>query len=393
MRGCLDGSVTATLERVRELAPSIAARAEEIERARAVPRDLVDALKAAGVFRAYVPRSHGGDEMPPLEVVRIIEELSRADGSVGWIATIGVNSPAFFTHLPPDVYDEIYADGPDVIQAGSLIPIGRVVRDGDGYRFTGRWPFASGCEHADYISFSGVVAADPAEEPTGSGRPALRFGVVPADRVEILDTWYVNGLKGTGSHDITVDDLWVAARWTGTMLTEPPMAHHPLDVVPQLGRLGVELAAVAVGIAQGAVDDLTEIGRTKRPLAGLRGRVAEDPVFQHRLGRLDTDLRTARILLHHVARTDWDRVCGGVRLEHAVMMERRTYLARAAELSATVVDGCYAASGTTGLYETSPLQRRLRDVRAVTQHVLFTMDPFAPAGANLLGEPVAPGFL
>jgi alkylation response protein AidB-like acyl-CoA dehydrogenase len=373
--------MTATLDRVRELAPTITARAEEIEAARAVPRDLVDALRAAGAFRMYVPRSHGGDELPPLDVVAVIEELSRADGSVGWITTIGANSPAFFAHLPPDVYDEIYAHGPDVIQAGSLLPAGRAVRTADGYRFTGRWPFASGCEHADLISFSALVQ-------DGDAPPESRFALVPADRVEILDTWYVNGLKGTGSHDITVEDLLVPERWTGSLLAPPTAPHHPLDNVPPLGRLGPELAAVALGIAQGAVDDLVEVGRTKRPLGGLRPRLAEDPLFQHRTGATLTDLRTARLLLHHVARTDWDRACEGVPPDAVSFHERRALLGRVVSLSVAVVDACYSACGTTGLYQSSPLQRRLRDVRAASQHVLFTADPFAMRGAAALGEPV-----
>src|SRR5690349_2399698 len=131
-----------TLEKVRALAPQIAGRAEEVERDRAVPKDLVEQLKAAGVFRMYVPRTHGGDELPALEGLEVIEELARADGSVGWIAMIGASTPAFFARLPADTYDAIYADGPDVVMAGSLLPKGQAVPEGDGYRFTGQWPFA-----------------------------------------------------------------------------------------------------------------------------------------------------------------------------------------------------------------------------------------------------------
>jgi alkylation response protein AidB-like acyl-CoA dehydrogenase len=337
----------------------------------------------------YVPASHGGDELSPLEAVQVLEALSAADGSVGWIATIGANSPALFCHLAPEAYDAIYADGPDVIQAGSLVPRGRAVPVDGGYRFTGQWPFASGCDHAAYIAISALVdgtADEPGNRIIGGG--VSRLAIVPVEDVEILDTWYVSGLKGTGSHDVRVEDLLVAEAWTGNVLEPPPVVRHPLDAVHPLGRLGLELAAVAVGIAAGAVDDLVAIGTSKRPLGGFLPRLAEDRVFQSRVGAFDLELRIARTLLHDVARTDWERVQCGRILGQRETLERRSTLSRIGDLAVEVVDGCYHASGTTGLYESSTLQRRLRDIHAVVQHILFTANALAPLGAVLLGEPV-----
>ena len=383
-----------TLERVEALTASIAAAAPEIETARSVPDSIVAALKAAGVFRMYVPASHGGDELSPLAAVPVLEALSAADGSVGWIATIGANSPALFCHLAPEAYDAIYADGPDVIQAGSLVPRGRATRVDGGYRFTGQWPFASGCDHAEYIAISAIVENPDADDPGARSFTGglSRLAIVPVGDVEILDTWFVSGLKGTASHDVRVDDLFVPEAWTGNVLRPPPVVRHPLDAVHPLGRLGLELAAVAVGIAQGAVDDLVAIGASKRPLGGFLPRLAEDRVFQSRVGALDLECRMARTLLHDVARTDWERVQCGHALDQRTTLERRSVLSRIGDLAVSVVDGCYHASGTTGLYESSALQRRLRDVHAVVQHILFTSNALAPLGALLLGEPVDGAF-
>ena len=315
----------ATLNNVRELTPRISQLAPTVEVERAMPAELLAELKAAGVFRMYVPKSHGGDELSPLDVVRVIEEISHADASVGWLATIGTNTPAIFAFLPAETYDKIYTNGPDVIQAGSLIPRGRAVPAEGGYRFTGQWPFASGCNHADYIDFAAFVEPPPNGGPSND-TPRIRFGVVPADDVEILDTWHVSGLKGTGSHDFQVSDLFVPQEWTGSFLAPAPVVRHPLDAVRPLGRLGLELAAVAAGTAQGAIDDLIEIGRTKKPLGGLMRRLAEDPAFQRQLGELDLELRTARILLHSIARSDYERVTAGRELEQRELLERRTIL-------------------------------------------------------------------
>jgi len=145
------------VDRVRALLPEIAARAEEIEQARAVPRDLTEKLRAAGVYRRYVPRSHHGEEVWPDDGLVVIEELARADASVAWVAAVGSEGPSFYAYLPADTYDQIFSAGPDVIHTGVINPTGRAVRDGDGYRFSGRWSFASGCANADYICLNGML--------------------------------------------------------------------------------------------------------------------------------------------------------------------------------------------------------------------------------------------
>ena len=372
---------TSVLDNVRALLPEIEARAEEIEQARAVPRDLAEKLRSAGVFRRYVPRSHGGDEMWPDEGLTVIEELARADASVAWVAAVGSEGPSFYAYLPPDTYDKIFADGPDVIHSGVINPTGKAVRDKGGYRFSGRWSFASGSNNAYYICIHGVL--DGGEQ--AGGMPATRMGVVPAREVNIEDVWHVSGLKGTASNDIVVSDLFIADEWTGTFAELPPVARHPLDQRPLLARFGSEFAAVAIGIAQAALDDITAIARNKVP-ATSRSKLAADPVAQYMVGQLATDLYMARTLVHQVARDDQASVPFGPP-DNTAMVIRRARLSRAASVAASVVEGAYSISGTTGLFESCPLQRRLRDVRAVTQHyMLSARSAYGPVGTAILSE-------
>jgi alkylation response protein AidB-like acyl-CoA dehydrogenase len=374
---------TTVLDNVRALLPEIKARAEEIEQARAVPRDLMEKLRTAGVFRRYVPRSHGGDEMWPDEGLTVIEELARADASVAWVAAVGSEGPSFYAYLPPDTYDKIYAAGPDVIHTGVINPTGKAVRDNGGYRFSGRWSFASGSNNADYICIHGVLDGEQA-----GGVPATRLGVLPAREVQIDDVWHVSGLKGTASNDIVASDLFIPDEWTGTFAELPRIARHPLDQRPLLARFGSEFAAVAVGIAQAALDDITDIARNKIP-ATSRSKLAQDPVAQYMTGQLATDLYMARTLLHQVGRDDQASVPFGPP-DNTAMVIRRARLSRAASVAASVVEGAYGISGTTGLFESCPLQRRLRDVRAVTQHyMLSARSAFGPVGTALLGEETA----
>ena len=371
---------TSVLDNVRALLPEITVRAQEIEQARAVPRDLAEKLRIAGVFRRYVPRSHGGDEMWPDEGLTVIEELARADASVAWVAAVGSEGPSFYAYLPPDTYDKIYAAGPDVIHTGVINATGKAVRADGGYLFTGRWSFASGSNNADYICIHGVLDG---EQP--GGVPATRLGVVPAREVQIDDVWHVSGLKGTASNDIVVSDLFIPDEWTGTFAELPAVARHPLDQRPLLARFGSEFAAVAVGIAQAALDDITDIARNKIP-ATSRSKLASDPVAQYMTGQLATDLYMARTLLHQVARDDQASVPFGPP-DNTAMVIRRARLSRAASVAASVVEGAYSISGTTGLFESCPLQRRLRDVRAVTQHyMLSARSAFGPVGTAILSE-------
>jgi indole-3-acetate monooxygenase len=372
---------TSVLDNVRALLPEIEARAEEIEQAREVPRDLAEKLRSAGVFRRYVPRSHGGDEMWPDEGLTVIEELARADASVAWVAAVGSEGPSFYAYLPPDTYDKIFAGGPDIIHSGVINATGKAVRDKGGFRFSGRWSFASGSNVADYICIHGVL--DGGEQ--AGGMPATRMGVVPAREVNIDDVWHVSGLKGTGSNDIVVSDLFIPDEWTGTFAELPPIARHPLDQRPLLARFGSEFAAVAIGIAQAALDDITNIARNKVP-ATSRSKLAADPVAQYLVGQLATDLYMARTLLHQVARDDQASVPFGPP-DNTAMVIRRARLTRAAAVAASVVEGAYGVSGTTGLFESCPLQRRLRDVRAVTQHyMLSARSAYGPVGTAILSE-------
>src|SRR6202046_2272130 len=369
------GQQPTVLENVRALLPEIRERAEEIEQARAVPRDLAEKLRSAGVFRRYGPRSHGGDEMWPDEGLTVIEELARADASLAWVAAVGSEGPSFYAYLPADTYDKIFAGGPDIIHSGVINATGKGVRDKGGSRFSGGGSFASGSNNADYICIHGVI----------EGEQATRFGVLPAGSVQIEDVWHVSGLKGTASNDIVVSDLFVPDEWTGNFAELPKIARHPLDQRQLGARFGSEVAAVAIGIAPAALEAITDSARNKIP-ATSRSKLAADPVAQYVTGQLATDLYMARTLLHQVGRDDQASAASGPPDNTAPAL-RRARLSRAASVAASVVEGAYGLSGTTGLFESCPLQRRLRDVRAVTQHyMLSARSAFGPVGTGILSE-------
>ncbi len=193
------------LAAIDDLPPELAARSAEIESARRIPADITDRLQRMGFFRTLLPRSHGGLELSVPEVLPLIEALSAADGLVGWVALIGTASQMFCMRVQRPTFDKIYVDGIDVRVVGVGTPAGRA----ELVRVSGRWPFASGCQDAQWIAGHCAVYKDGAPVRSGTG-PLTRFVVLPAERWRIEDTWHASGLAGSGSHHVVLDNIAVS---------------------------------------------------------------------------------------------------------------------------------------------------------------------------------------
>lgn len=366
------------LAAVRELQPTIAARAADIEATRRIPADLLDALTRSGCFRLMRPQSHGGLGAEWPAAMRVVEALARADGSTGWTTMIGAGAWIDLVHLPRATFDALFADRPDAIFAGAFNPSGTIVPDTDGYRVDGRWAFASGCEHADWIYGNCI-------ELTDAGTPELRGAVFAPGDITIEDTWNVSGLRGTGSHHFRVEGLVVPAERTFLALAEEPCIDDPIVRIPIVSLIALAVASVATGIAQGALDDIVELATTKMPLLAP-APLAANALFQHDFASAHTELAAARALLWELAEEAWATAVAG----HPFTMQQRARM-RAGAVWATarcaaVVESAYRAGGGTSLYADCPLQRRLRDVQAVTQHFIVKPDTLTVAGAILVGQ-------
>jgi alkylation response protein AidB-like acyl-CoA dehydrogenase len=365
---------------VRRLAPDISARAGEIEAARRLPHDLLDQLTAAGCFRTFVPSSHGGAGADLASGLRVLEALGEADAAVGWTVGIGAISWFNLANMPQETFDSVYANGPDVIGAGVFSPSGIAAAVDNGYRVNGRWSFASGCEHADWIFANCIDEVD--------GEPQMRTVLFSPSDVAIEDTWNVSGLAGTGSHHIRVDDLFVPVDKTSPAVLGEPTLDLPIARIPLPALFAQMGTSVALGAAQGALKDILDIAGHKLPLLSPSA-LAGNPLFQNQLALADTELRAARALFYDTAEEAWaTSVLGG-----SPMTDEQRARTRAASVWATaravaVVDMAYHAGGGTSLYVDSPLQRRLRDAHAMTQSFLVKPDVLTTAGAVLAGQDV-----
>lgn len=373
------------LAAARRLAPAIAARAAEVEAARRVPGDLLDELATAGCIGPLRPLRHGGSGMDLVSALGIYETLARADASVAWTAMITGESWLDLAALPLASFDALFTRGGRTLFAGAFNPTGTITPAPGGYRVTGRWSFASGCQDADWI-FGNCV------EGVVDGVPDLRLAVFDPADVVIEDTWHVSGLRGTGSHHFSVTDVFVPAERTLRPLVDEPCLEEPVARIAPPGLYGMHIGAVAIGAAQGSLDDIVALSRGKVPLLGA-GPLAADPLFQAELGTADTALRAARALLHQTAGQAWAAAVAAAVGDEPMGWDLRAAMRSAGVFAcSTAVDVAamaYRAGGGSSLYADCPLQRRLRDVHAITQHFLVKRGTMATVGAVLTGREVA----
>jgi alkylation response protein AidB-like acyl-CoA dehydrogenase len=284
---------SAWIERARALAPVVEQWRDVGEQERHLPRPLVEALRDAGVFRMSVPKALGGDEVEDETAVRVIEELSRQDGSVGWNVMIASGAAIAASGLPAAALREVYRGGPDTVIATGLPPQGAAVPVPGGFRLTGRWAFASGCQQADWMAGSSPVMAQGTPRIRSDGRPDVRTFFLPTGACEILDTWHTAGLRGTGSHDWRVTDVFVPEERSLPLLRDGPREPGALSLSDFVAYNGPRVAAVALGLAREAVDTFTALARTKTPVLATSPLAAQHTTHE-RVGRAEARLRSGR---------------------------------------------------------------------------------------------------
>jgi alkylation response protein AidB-like acyl-CoA dehydrogenase len=355
----------------RALAPRVAELADQGERERRLPAELVAAFKDAGLFSMCVPEALGGGEVPVLELVEAVETIARADAAAGWCLMIQATSGTLGAYLDEATAAEVFG-GDQAILGGVYAPMGRAVAAEGGYRVSGRWPFASGSSHCTWLVGGAMVEDGPP-----------RMMLFPAAEVEILDTWHVSGLAGTGSNDIQVDDVFVPAARTVSLIGDKPRLDRPLYKFPVFGLLALGIAAVALGTARGAVDDLLQLAGAKTP-TGSRRRLAERPHTQAQLAMAEAGLASARQFVRYAVGGSWEAAQGGD-LNLGQRARLRLAATHATTVAAHVVDVMYTLGGGSSIYLKSPLQRRFRDVHAATQHMMVGQPTYELAGRVLLG--------
>lgn len=374
------------------LLPAVRTARDEAEGMRRTPPALAAALTEAGIYQMYLPRSVGGPETPPLTAFRLVELLSQADGSVGWCAMIATALSLNAGRLPAAVGRELAGSPADYRCAGSARVGGSAWEVDGGYRVKGRWNFASGIDNANWLYCTCTMMDGDVLRRNATGAPVLRAVWVPREQVTIVDTWSVMGMRGTGSQDFTVNDIFVPARRSvlsdGAPAEQGPLFNQRAWYV----TLWTPSAANALGIARGAIDSLAELAETEASTlstALLRDR----PMVQARIGEAEAIVNAARAYVFDAVGRLWDTLCAGGAPSDRLVMQARLALVHAMHESVRAVDKVFHAAGTNAIYTRHPLERAFRDVHVALQHGAALPGYFESAGKVLLGlRPGDPGW-
>ena len=368
---------------LQDLVAEVAARRDEFDRLSHVPRDVIQSMKRAGIFRAATPKRFGGDALAPAEFLRMVEAIAVADGSAAWVAAFG-SANTYIAALPIETQRVIYADGPDQVYAGGLYPLQPARAVDGGVRVSGRWRFASGCMGADWIGI-GISVDTPLSPSHAKGTTYM--AVARASEVEIVENWDVVGMQGTGSHDTRVTDKfyamdWICARGAAGLVDEP------LYRYPALSYQAEVHAAVNVGLARAALDVVTEMSGGTKIMPGA-ARLADRSYYKSELARGEAKWRSARAFFYESSERAWGVLLAGDPVKPELENLLRLSATHAAHISAEIVQQAYRIAGMAAIHKSHRLQRIVRDSMVVTQHASLSEGTYEAAGALFAG--VMPG--
>jgi indole-3-acetate monooxygenase len=379
------------LDRVQQIAPVIREHADQGEQLRHLADPIVDAVQDAGLYRMLVPRELNGLEVDPPTFFQVVEALARIDGSTGWCMFINGGAPVSTMFLQDNAAESIFGNGDRTIMSGTVFPFCRAVSCTGGYRVSGRWVYASGCWHATWhLAFCNVYEEGAAAPRIGpSGMPEVLVVHLPRAQIQVLDTWDVSGLCATGSHDVMIEEAFVPEPFSWKFTLEASRGSRyraPLFRFPFMGLFSWPMSAVALGIAQAAIDEIASAAQYKTPRLAT-GMLREKPLFQTQFAQGVALVRSARAWLHAVIARLWEKTVRGELVSVQERAEGLLAATNATRLAAAAVELAYTAGGGSANYRRSPLQRQMRDIHAVTQHIGTAPTQYEASGRMLLGLP------
>jgi indole-3-acetate monooxygenase len=334
---------------------------------------VVDALHREGLLGMWVPRSiRGGAELDPVSALEVIERVTYGDPSTGWVlmaAALAIGTGA--AYLESSAVDELFGGDRLPVIAGQGTRPGTAVRDGNDFRLSGSWSFASGIKHATHIHTLGIIE--------GTGEP--RIFVLPVDQATLIDNWDVLGLRATGSIDYRIDNASVPEAYTHFAVTEVPLRGGPLYTIGIIGFAAMAHSGWACGIGRRLLDDLAKKVHSG---VGRSGALAESEMFHENYAKAEATYRSARALVHETWAGVADSLTAGRPLTTRQQTLMRLAMANATWSSHEVADFVYKSAGTVAL-RAGTMQRLFRDMHAGTQHITAAPLVFRGAGRELAG--------
>jgi alkylation response protein AidB-like acyl-CoA dehydrogenase len=375
------------VDRARALQPLIASEADEIERTRRLTPAVTSALIENELYRALLPRSFGGHEVPLEIFMQMQEEIAKADASTAWCLGQCAVCAMTAAYLQPDAANEIFNTPPGILAWGAINHEVKAVPG--GYTANARWEFASGSRQASWLgSHVRVVEADGSPRRKKDGAPEIRTILFPVTSATMYDVWDVIGLKGTGTDSYSVENLFIPEKFAA--LRDDPNAVRekgPLYKLTTNAVFSMGFAATSLGVARATLDAAIDLARSKIPqgLSAMRDNNAVQGV----IGRTEATLRAARAYLYSTAADVWRDLEGGASVTEAHRIAIRIAATWTIHQSTAVVDTAYHMSGATAVFAKNPFERRFRDMHAIAQQIQARDTHYEDAGKAILGSNLA----
>ncbi|MYW95814.1 flavin-dependent monooxygenase [Amycolatopsis rubida] len=381
--------LAAVIEGVRDLLPVLRERAQETEDARRVPAESVKALQETGFFRLLQPKPYGGMEADPVTFYTAVKLIASACGSTGWVASILGVHPWHVALFDAQAQADVWGEDHDVRISSSYAPMGKATVVEGGYRLSGRWSFSSGSDHCTWVLLGGPAFAD--------GKPVdFCTYLVPISDYSIVDVWDTVGLRGTGSNDIVVEDVFVpkhrALSFMATSKCKTPgqeVNPGPLYRLPYGSVHPSTITAPIIGMAQGAYDAHVE-HQGKRVRAAYAGEQSkEDPFAKVRIAEAGSEIDAAWLQLTHNIDELYQLARKGEKLPFSTRLRVRRDQVRGTERAISAIDRLFENSGGRALRRGTPIQRFWRDAHAGRVHAANDAErAYVMFGTGEFGLPV-----
>ncbi|MEM7002184.1 MAG: acyl-CoA dehydrogenase family protein [Pseudomonadota bacterium] len=396
----MDASILQTrLQKVEAMREEILAAGDEAQQLRRLPDNIVQRLVDEGFFRFTLPPELGGENASSVDTIEILEAIAAIDASVSWNVMLGSEINAMACGgMDPELAKEVYLDNPNVIMCGgggpgSQPPRAERAEDG-GVRVWGQSTFISGCHNADWCFMAAPLMKGEAPETDAAGNPIFKMWFMPRDQWEIVDTWDVAGLRGSGSNDVKAEGAYVPEKYIGVdLMVTPPHYDNPVYRMPVPLRLSYNKVAVALGVAKGAIEAFTDLAQNKIPMLSA-STLNKRPMAQSRMGEAVADYRAARSYVMDAMQAVEDELSTGApQPGPETTFNARLACTHGANVCMRVVDTLHNTAGTSGMRMHSPLERKLRDAHACATHRWVAHPLYQDLGSILLGNEPDPEFI
>jgi len=386
---------TDIMAQVKKIEPVIRRHSFEAEKNRKLSDPVLKALKESKMFRIWKPEAYDGLETDPITGFKALEALSKIDSAVGWNVSISMAIDTIMQWFSDEAMEEMFASEDEIIVAGSWNPPGKAVPVKGGYEVTGQWSIVSGCQYANWFFMNAVVMDGDKSRTYEDGNPVLLFMLTPMKQAKVIETWNTIGMKGTGSHDMALEKVFIPEHLTTPML--------PIDQANGSAFQGplyqnsiwyaiATIAGSALGIARAAIDDTLDLIKNKVPNY-TETTLKDLQLVQMRLAEAEATLAAGRAYFYETIQSTWKTAQQGLRITMEQGMKVQLASTFTVQSSVKAVNIIHDLAGLTGMRESHPIQRHFRDINTIRQHAFTSYARYQAVGQLMLGLEPNWGFL